>query len=275
MRCKKAQIWLSAWIDNELSQRDQLALERHLSVCEECAQLKTELCALSQTMSLWADEEPSQWLAQSFSIKLEEMQAKVSTRRPLLGRTQRWALGSAAAGFAVMLIVAAGLLLQNHAAIPTMQAKAPAVSRNLPPSNPKSEPTHVKAVAEAVPATVVRKPTAIAKDVATVQKHRYVAAKNHRRNALKIALHKSDNHAQQANPALAAESLIITKMAFAKAAQGKATLTVADNLGEASLAMNSTLERVRGTLQKAADLLVTQTPMPAADIPEPNGGTLQ
>ncbi|MCX6374614.1 MAG: hypothetical protein NTU88_00995, partial [Armatimonadetes bacterium] len=49
---------------------------------------------------------------------------------------------------------------------------------------------------------------------------------------------------------------------------------VKDNLGEAGLAMNETVERLRGTLQQAVDLLVSKPPIPANGGTESHGGDI-
>ena len=93
MKCKKAKILLSVSMDGELSKREAVALERHLSACEACARDEAQFAEVREVMGLWADEEPSAWLAESFAYKLGDLK-----REPRRLRPRRWALGTATAG---------------------------------------------------------------------------------------------------------------------------------------------------------------------------------
>ncbi|MCX6375648.1 MAG: zf-HC2 domain-containing protein, partial [Armatimonadetes bacterium] len=73
MKCKKAGILISALADGELSASEQPALEKHISACPACAREMEAISELRRGMSLWADETPSEWLAQNFSHKLREL----------------------------------------------------------------------------------------------------------------------------------------------------------------------------------------------------------
>ena len=64
-----------------------------------------------------------------------------------------------------------------------------------------------------------------------------------------------------------------TEIAAAGIAQGAVAAHVMDSLSGAELAMNETVERVRGTLQETVDLVVSKFPAPADNTLSPNGGS--
>ena len=242
MRCKKARIMLSAALDGELLRRQQAALERHISSCEACAGERASLSALRNTMSLWADEAPSEWLAEAFAYKLRQLQ-----ERPVRVRRTGWILGTAGAGLAAAMLALVFLL---HSQVqPPAPINAPehvAVAKTQPVKQPASPKIVIKPV-PVVEKSPASKPVHVARPIVNA----YV------RPTRRVEL----------------TSRSTTPVVMASVTQGEATSPVTDNLGEAGLAMNGTIERVRGTLRKAADLMAAQYAEPAG-VNNLNGGNI-
>lgn len=241
MRCKKARIMLSAALDGELLRRQQAALERHISSCEACAGERASLSALRDTMALWADEAPSEWLAEAFARKLRQLQ-----EQPIRVRRSRWVLGTASAGLATVMIALVFLLHSQIQPPAPINAPEHVAVVNQPVEQPASPKIVIKPV-PVVEKSPASKPVHVAKPIVTI----------HVRPTRRV------------EPA----SRSTTPVVMASVARGDATSPVTDNLGEAGLAMNGSIERVRGTLRKAADLMAAQYTEPAG-ISNPNGGEI-
>ena len=262
MKCKDAKVLLSAAIDDELTQGEQLALEQHVSSCAGCAKEKSDFARLKDTMPLWADAEPSPWLAEKFAYKLAELQEAGSACEPR--KRLRWGTLSAATAGLAAAVLAVGLLI--HGNVPPVREAAPTkprieqTTKVAPPPGPKNNIT----VAGNNPVTL---PTHV------------VSGTHHERRS---AVHyTAPVHRQAPQPKTVVAKLPPTPepvegSAYAASA-GAVTLvaknTISENLGEASLAMNDTIERVRGNLQKSVDLMVSQPPVPVTDSTHTSGGT--
>lgn len=251
MRCKKAKIMISAALDGELRQRERLVLERHLASCETCAVEKAELSALRDTMLLWADETPSEWLAESFAHKLRQLR-----EQPARERRPRWVFGTAAAGLATATLVLI-FFLQSQIQPPT-------------PISPPEQPTAVNTQPVIQPA----QPKIIADDLnpAPLPKPEHIAAQPKR-----VAhIMRPTRYVQPAsrNTTPASRHVISESVVVARVAEAEPMSAVTDRLGEAGLAVNSNIERVRGTLRKAADLMVAQRTEPIGLTSSNGGNTL-
>jgi len=261
MRCKKVKILISAALDGELSRSEELALERHLSSCAACASEKAEVASLREKMHIWADEEPSTWLAESFTYKLSDLRehSEIAARRP------GWVYGAAGAGL-VAAVLALVFILHGQFRTPTPEkpyrAPAPIVAHAPKPTvNP--QPPLVAENPAPAPTVNAPKRTHVGSGIR-------VATASHR-----VATHTGPGIAYpSATAAPDTKSVIFTHTAISGSPKGQPTTAVADNLGEAGLAMNATFERMRGTLQKAADLVVSEYPKPAENGANPNGGDL-
>jgi len=274
MKCKKAKILVSASLDGELSRREQIALQRHLSTCAGCAEEKAKLSALRDAMPLWADEEPSERLAESFARRLQQLQREKPVRRG--GPVARWLLGTAAAGAATALIMVGfllhGLLVQQvPLPAPTKVVKPPAATEKSAGSQPapKAPSTGVSEPASK-PSVTSREPDRVSSPPVRERYpgRRYFANRPspHGPRPGKLASRHPTSMAE-------ARQIVAAKMAAAGIAQDTATTQVTDDLGEAGLAMNETIERVRGNLQKTVDLIVSAFPAPADDTLDSNGGS--
>ena len=258
MKCKEAKILLSASIDGELTPSEELVLEQHVSSCAMCAKDKAEFMRVSEVMPLWADAEPSPWLAEKFACKLAELQGYRTERMPRKGF--RWGIASAAtAGFAAAVLVI-GLLIHSNVPQAPMQAKVtPPTTKVIAPA-PNPEPKTLVAdnntVTPPVPVTTTPR------HVKTPALH-YTAPVHRPQPETNIA-------AIPPTPTPSSEGGV-SGPTVAMAVVAKSVIT--ENLGEASLAMNDTIERVRGNLQKSVDLMVSQPPVPVTDSTHTNGGT--
>ena len=272
MRCKKARILLSALLDGELTRSEELALERHMSACAVCAREKAQLSALRDSMTLWADGEPSAWLAENFAHKLRRLAEEGAAARPAAIRARRRTFGTAAAGFAAVL-VAIGLLLHSQIWQPAVRDVAQHPALTGPSAPPHGAPTEA-AKPSGAPAPIkvmpVEQRPAPAPAVQSAPVH--VGARPTKRPHARPVHRPAEFVSPPAVPTPEEERLVVERIATAGAAQRAAVVKVTDNLGEAGLAMNESIERVRGTLRKAADLLVSEFPMPAEDSTDANGG---
>jgi len=252
-------------VDGELSPREKEELKRHVAICPDCAKERAEVRALRSVMPVWTDEEPSPWLAQNFSYRLRQEMSK-PTPVPVQPKRAWWLPGTAIAAVAAVLV---GITLLAHnptAPKPTTVALGPA----------HIQPVEVAPKPESEPA--VEKPATVAAPI-----HHHRIAHKYAQPRLVASLPDTKPVPE---PSLAAADLIgpvqpekpidmtapspkrpvadeakeiATKMVVAQATQGNATDKVASSLGEAGLTMNETMERLRGSLQKAVDALHSQS----------------
>ncbi|MHB1455695.1 MAG: anti-sigma factor family protein [Armatimonadota bacterium] len=253
MRCNKIKILMSASLDNELTDKEKLVLEQHISECAECAREMEALAGLRVAMSSWKDEEPSERLALSFSYKLQELtDNKVDTQ---VRRPNALIFGKVAAGFVVMLAVA-GLLMRNNTVEPVNVASTSA------PVSVYTAPIVAADNSEIIKQDI--KPT-VSKSLSNrsnrqVMKNRSnrTIAKAHKRIPVKrvmVAYVPRDDYRNSELASRHAERIIMQKMAYARSVENETAVTVVNNLSEANLKMNQSFERLRGTLRTAADLL--------------------
>lgn len=264
MRCKKARILLSVCLDGELTRHEELALERHLSACADCAQERAKLATLSEAMSLWPDEEPSQWLAESFAHKLREPLEQVE---PVRLRRPRWVFSTAGAGLVTALLVLGFLLhSQFQPPVPEGPTTPPVVAPGPDQTGPAPGPPNIGP--EPAPGPEVVGPTEPVEPIGPPPPGpmgpTYTRPTHPGTLTSRTGVHRRET-----------ERVILSTIVAAKASEGEATDTVTDNLGEAGLAMNETIERVRGTLRRAADLMVSECPMPVEDDTYSDGGEIE
>jgi len=257
MRCKKARILVSASLDGELSRREQSALQRHLSACAGCAEESARFSALRDTISLWTDEEPSERLAESFAHKLHQLQQKEPAAKPVVAR---WLLGTAAAGAATALVMV-GFLLHSLLVQPV---PLPAPAEVVKPPAAAGKPTGAeKSPAPGTISGITAAPAVRKGDREPTRVGRPQPARGRRPRPLASRVRSADE----------ARRMAATEIAAAGIAQGAVAAHVMDSLSGAELAMNETVERVRGTLQETVDLVVSKFPAPADNTLSPNGGS--
>lgn len=286
MKCNEAKILLSAELDGELSPSEELALTGHLAKCAACAQEKASLSSLRGTMSLWADEEPSEWLAQSFSYKLKDLMGECKAEAPKTAPRRRWGiLGPATAGLLTALFLVIVLLHnqpQPTTGHPGVGPKAPVVASTHPTKASHSIP-HSAPIVATLPHTASG---AIKRGPARATIHHGVriawhAAPRYRTHETIIAVKPTPaadiaptvqpNSMPDATDAgIAAPPAAITIVGRMKPS-GEDKLK--DNIGEAGLAMNENVEKLRGKLQEAVDLLVSKPPMPVKTSTNSDGGS--
>ena len=258
MKCKEAKILLSAGVDGELTPSEELALERHVTSCAGCAKDKVEFARLSGAMPLWADAEPSPWLAEKFAYKLAELQEYQTERAP--GKRLRWVTLSAATAGLTAAVLVIGLLI--HSNVPP--AKEAPMQATVKPQTKVVQPMPADKIVVAQN-NPVKPPAQAVRHRVRKPALRYVANKPKPEKPVVIASLPTPPLAPAGSGAYDAESN--------RAVTLIAKSTVSENLGEASLAMNDTIERVRGNLQKSVDIMVSQPPVPVTDSTHTNGGT--
>ncbi len=301
MKCSKAKELLSAELDGELSSGEELALTRHLAKCAACTQEKAELSSLRGTMSLWADEEPSEWLAQSFSYKLKDImnEGKVQAPKPV---RRRWSIfGPATAGVvtAMLLVVIALHNQQQPLKTPEIPVKAPVASNPQPVDKPhvkQSQPA-IAANSDTAPAPKMTPYTAPNTGATRRSYHQpavhVVRPQTHLDTVATVPAPAPPAVTKSIQPEAMTESRgdqfpdlmsrgaatpytapkAVTEVTIVGSSKPSGEETVKDNIGEAGLAMNENVEKLRGKLQEAVDLLVSKPPMPVKTTTDPNGGS--
>lgn len=283
MKCKKAGILISALADGELSPREQSALERHISACAACAREMREITELRTGMALWADEAPSEWLAQNFSHKLRELADEGCVPVRQKARLRWGVLGPATAVFAAAMLL---VIVVLHNQVP------PPVTREAAKSHPS--PTQHAENRQASNPQAIEEDAQLPETRAIVGQHVVpprVARHRHARTHVAVRPARAANvkpetpdvtgpspqpgyvdlSSRGGYPQPAPEDAIADR-ATSGVAPIAGAAEVKDNLGEAGIAMNETVERLRGTLQEAVDLLVSKPPLPANGGTESHGG---
>lgn len=291
MRCKNAKILISASMDGELSQREERVLQRHVHRCAECAREQAEVSNLRDVMSAWTDEEPSEWLAESFAYKLnDEMERR--TARP--ARRSRRVFGTALAGFATALL-AFGIIMHsqllppetNLHEKPTVEATQPAdpsrspdsdsgatsVETATPDSGPSggpvavgprnAEPMHNRNIVRTpggttyvrprpAPAPPSYSPPATSDGPGPPPGRAVTTASDNGGSRT-----RTTDLASRGTASRDAEirRMVLRKLALASSAENNTESTVAVQLAKADLTMNESVEEVRGIIRKAADNL--------------------
>lgn len=272
MKCKNAKILISASMDGELSQREERRLREHVCRCAECAREQAQVSNLRDVMAVWADEDPSEWLAQNFACRLEDEFARKPARRVY---KQRRVLGTALAGFATALL-AFGILLHNQLApvqpIPPAPAGnvqsahddgAVAVKPNISqpdkpvvtvPSaktpartNTVRPPKHTVAGPSVPPPNVA--PTVDANPGPTPPVGRVATTGSTRNSRPNLADRGSTGRDAEV------KRMVMRNVMLASHTEGNAESAIADHIVHADLAMNRSVEEVRGVIRKAVDVL--------------------
>jgi len=278
MKCKNAKILISASMDGELSQREERRLREHVCRCAECAGEQAQVSNLRDVMAVWADEDPSEWLAQNFACRLEDELARKPARRVY---KQRRVLGTALAGFATALL-AFGILL--HSQLAPVQPVPPA--GNVQSANPAGQPTGDDGAAAMTPnatsqpgksvLTVPPARTPAHTGTAHPPKHTVagpsvpgpspaptvdanpgpappagrVAATGSTRNTRPIL---SDRGSTGRDAEV--KRMVMRNVMLASHTEGNAESTITDHVARADLSMNRSVEEVRGVIRKAVDVL--------------------
>jgi hypothetical protein len=226
-------------------------------------------------MQAWEDIEPSPWLAQSFSYKLSDLQ---KDPKPAKRGWSRWVAGTAAAGlmtaalafFIVMQYQPAPEYSENYYA-PKAEISVPVKPASLPQVMAKPM---VQENAHASTARVVAQvsPTRTASRVSRSHRRspvRSAYAPRHRytyRMSELVASRHADALSQ--SPAIASRMAAIDREkkdqesarefllreVFNRPKESPTTV-VACNIGDAGISVEESLERVRGALRKAADVI--------------------
>ena len=278
MKCKNAMILISASMDGELSQREERRLREHVCRCAECATEQAQVSNLRDVMAVWADEDPSDWLAQNFACRLEDEMARKPARRV---RVQKRVLGTALAGFATALL-AFGILLHNQLA--PVQPIPPAPAANVQPAHeptgddgatavkPNADqpdkpgvtvpPTRIPGRTDTArpPKRLVAHPTAPpsggAPAVDTTDANpgpapppgRVAAIGSNRNTRPNLSDRGSGRDAE-------VKRMVMRNVMLASHTEGNAESTIADHVARADLSMNRSVEEVRGVIRKAVDVL--------------------
>ncbi len=281
MNCKNAKILISASVDGELSQREQRRLQEHVCRCAECATEQAQVSNLRDVMAVWADEEPSDWLAQNFACRLEDEMARKPARRI---RNRRRIFGTAVAGFATALL-AFGFIMHSQF-VP--QQPVPPPAGNAQPANPVEQPSGDdrivvnpttdqpdKPVVVAVPRTTtpahpvtVRPPKRTVTGPRITQPDRTPTADTTRANPGPAPLSSRIAAAgltRNTRPTLSGRGstgkdaevkrMVLHNIMLASNTEGNTQSAVTDRIAHADLAMNKSVEEVRGVLRKAVDVL--------------------
>lgn len=283
MNCKKARILISAGFDGELSEKERVVLDRHLASCAECAKEKAQISKLSMTMHAWEDVESPEWLAQSFSYKLCDLQKETEQVKP---RISRWLVGTAATGLVAVILAFFMLFNGQVNPVSTVENAKPIVKTQL---NHKSvAPIMKPVVVEKQPAPVVTPKPRISAVVAPhskrivrvayVPRHRHIRVYKpsrlqfYSKESFELASRGLSASQVRTEQQERARQLIIDKLLkTAGTPKGDAVTVAAQDLGSAGITMDESLERVRGVLRKAADVLAN-TPANTDRPAELNGG---
>lgn len=243
-------------MDGELSERDERILNEHLARCPECASAHASAGKLREVMAAWADDEPSDWLAQSFAYKLQDEMARAvkPARRPAR------LIGTAVAGLATAL-VAFGIIL--HSQLVPDQTVAPKPQPGIETAAPDGAPPDVAVPPETArpePPSITAPPkpkppvTAVRTPVRPKVYQRARTASPRPRTAVLASRGADQSDAE-------IKRKVMRHIMLASAAEGDAESAVADRISSAELAMNGSIEELRGVLRKAVDVLaVTDAP---------------
>jgi hypothetical protein len=289
MRCKNIRIMISAGFDGELSESERIAVESHVSSCASCAREKARLSAVTSVMRKWEDAEPSPWLAQSFAYRLCEAGNESQVVR---SKQSAWLIGSAAGGLITAAL--AFLLMFNSQFTPRNTLDTSRVSDQSVTAPPAAvTPSQDTQVAESQ--AMVEAPAAPEAVMNSVQPEKPATARHRRVRAFSVPRVR---HSRTIKPVAArlvfhyrltsqvsrglsngeeraqerAKELIIEKlMKMAKTPKGDAGTVVVGNLDAAGAAIDGTLERVRGALRKAADVL-SESATRSEENRDANGG---
>lgn len=250
MKCGKAKILISAQMDEEISVKDSLALEEHLHSCPECADFKVEMASMSRTLALWADEEPSPYLAQRFAYKLQEMDEPSAPKRSFVSG---WTFRTVAKIAAVVALVGLFVLSEKGPVNVVVDNGTSVTETATAPVDNTSDTVTVDPI-ETQPAAEVQPPV-------TEQQPKPAAPRRpHRRPAPSVEPSKPIEMA--AANISETENSVMAEIDNAANTEVSTDVTVAMNLRESASNINDTLEIVRGNLQLAVDNLSSRSSQP-------------
>jgi anti-sigma factor (TIGR02949 family) len=88
MRCDEAQEWITAWVDDELSAEERLAIESHLAQCSECrSQLERETALKGDLRRVSATITTPQALRRQIAVQLSELNVDRPVARKSFNRS--------------------------------------------------------------------------------------------------------------------------------------------------------------------------------------------
>lgn len=270
MRCSKIKILISASLDGELTGKEKLILEQHVSKCGECAREMEALKGLRIAMSSWKDEEPSERLALSFSYKLRDLadnKDNIRARRP-----SALIFGKAAAGLAV-IVALVGFFIRNDGNDSSVVAVLPMPAPISSPVSTISGNIEIKQDVERPVSKSTNTGRAVSRIGRQVAKASIKTQRRPLRKPVLVAYTPRNDFRTAELASRHAESVIMKKMAYARSVDGETAATVVNNLDEANLKMNESFERVRGTLRTAADLLSAERQSSNGNAPATDGDT--
>lgn len=287
MRCKSVRIMISASLDGELSLRERSALDRHLASCASCAQEVEKLARVREIMSGWADEEPSPWLAANFAERLARFQQEKTASKS--GRLSRWVFGTAVTGAAVTLVLVGffvhGLIQQGFT--PTRHESPPRISQR----DDAPVATHEGTMRQQEPRRATSEHESRPRNQQTAQLTREESggARHHAGTSYPVGTStdysgarnrglptkRDDKGLKLANElvAMAQAQEVGATILGAQVTQTTAAVEVTENLSEIQLAMNETVERVRGSIMEAVDTVVQASNVADSRVTDNYGGT--
>ncbi|MCL6628897.1 MAG: zf-HC2 domain-containing protein [Armatimonadetes bacterium] len=287
MICKSAKILVSALLDGELSPRERSALDRHLASCASCSEEMEKLAKVREIMSGWGDEEPSPWLAANFTEKLARLQQEKTASKS--GRLTGWVFGTAVTGAAVTLVLvgffAHGLIQQGFT--PPRYESPPRISQR----DDAPVATHEGTIRQQEIRRATNEHESQPRNQQTAQSNREVSGgtRHHPGTSYPVGTSsdysgardrglpiKRDNKGLQlANEliAVAQAQEVGATILGAGVTQTTAAVEVTENLSEIQLAMNETVERVRGSIMEAVDTVVQASNAADSRVTDNYGGT--
>lgn len=286
MRCKSAKILLSASLDGELSSRERSALDRHLASCVSCSQEMKSLARVREIMSCWADEEPSSWLAANFAEKLARLQHEKTVSKP--SRLSGWVFRTAFAGTAVMLILVGFFMhgfIQERFTPTKYESHSNISQRDDSTAAPRKGTVRQQEISQAIGGHESQhrnqQTTQPRGEVSEGARHhpdtspRVVTSTDHSGIRNKVPTKQDNKRLQLTNElvAMAQAQEVGATILVAGVAQSTAALEVTENLSEIQLAMNETVERVRGSIMEAVDTVVQARNAADSGITDNYGGT--
>ncbi len=272
MKCSKAQLYMSMLIDNELSQNEKEELDMHISVCKECADEYKSFLSIHQAMKAMEDAAPPEQMAIRFSKAIKEFENNsLATKRYNAGfrRFGKLAAGIAAAIAVIGLFADSNFFNIQKPVNTTIEMANVPMTGNTSQANDETQyikltnPTPVITYDENI--SLDNKKIALnrtnkssytnrnkkSNTVRTAYKNKYKKSKQSVVAANKISEAKAVNTIKEAHDA------VVNNMKSARMVEINTAMRVSNQLNEANITMNESLETVRGTLRIAADLIAS------------------
>jgi hypothetical protein len=159
MKCKNAEILISAAADGELSQGETLALGEHLASCAKCRREQKTVTGLRRALTVWESSEPAESLANVFAMRLSrEREAQTrGWRKWSFSNLPAYGLASAA----TVVILAAVFIATMRPVVqpPSVSTNRPAAEKSRPAviaTQPSVQPKRGNTIAPIVEAALDR-----------------------------------------------------------------------------------------------------------------------